>query len=80
MPPVIEKKEKQSNQAMLVPADLNERERKVWELLSTDEPTHIDVLIEASGFSVGDMSTALLGLEIRELIRAFPGKCYARKI
>jgi DNA processing protein len=80
LPPVIDKKEKQPAQMQLAPADLNEREMKIWQLLSTDEPTHIDILIEASGLSVGDLSTALLGLEIRELIRAFPGKCFARKV
>jgi DNA processing protein len=80
LPPKIDKREEKSYQSKLAPADLNESERTIWQLLSTDEPTHIDVLIEASGFSVGDLSTALLGLEIRELIRAFPGKCYARKV
>lgn len=80
LPPVIDKKDEKPRQAELAPADLSERERKIWELLSPDEPTHIDILIEASGFTVGDLSTALLGLEIRELIRALPGKCYARKI
>jgi predicted Rossmann fold nucleotide-binding protein DprA/Smf involved in DNA uptake len=80
LPPVIDKKDKQPAQMQLAPADLSEREMKIWQLLSTDEPTHIDILIEASGLSVGDLSTALLGLEIRELIRAFPGKCFARKV
>ena len=48
--------------------------------LSPDEATHIDILLETSSLSFGDLSAALLGLEMRELIRALPGKCYARKI
>lgn len=81
LPPVIEKETKTaSNQQELIPADLTETERKIYTLLTADEPTHFDILIEASGASVGDLSTALLGLEIRELIRALPGKCYSRKI
>jgi len=59
---------------------LTETESKIWQLLSTDEPTHIDTLLNASGFSFGDLSTALIGLEIRELIRELPGKHYARKM
>jgi DNA processing protein len=80
LPPKIDKKDKTSKQSELVPADLTEQERKIWQLLSADEPTHIDVLIEASGLSVGEVSTALLGLEIRELVRALPGKCFTRRI
>lgn len=80
LPPQIERKEERSNQKNLAPADLSESERTIWQLLSPDEPTHIDVLIETSGFSVGDLSTALLKLEIRELIRALPAQYFVRKI
>ena len=81
LPPKIDKRDGESaSQAELAPADLSERERSVWQLLSPDEPMHIDVLIEASNLSVGDLSTALLGLEMRDLVRALPGKCYARKV
>jgi DNA processing protein len=69
-----------AKQPELVPAGLKENERKIWQTLSPDEPTHIDALLETSGLSFGDLSSALLGLEMRELIRALPGKCYARKI
>ena len=82
LPPVIEGKnvEKQSKQSELVPAGLSADERKIWQMLSADEATHIDVLLEESGLSFGDLSAALLGLEMRELVRMLPGKNYARKI
>ncbi|HEV2705221.1 MAG TPA: DNA-processing protein DprA [Pyrinomonadaceae bacterium] len=61
------------------PSDLSETERSVYSLLSLDEPSHVDALSEASGLSVPELSGALLNLEIRELVRQLPGKCFVRK-
>jgi DNA processing protein len=72
-----DEKPKQQN---LAPANLSDNERKIWQMLSADQPIQIDNLLEMSGLSFGDLNAALLGLEMRELIRALPGKCYARKI
>lgn len=66
-------------QPELMPADLNESERKIWSFLKTDEPIHIDILLETSGLSFGDLNTALVALDIRDLIRVLPGKHYARR-
>jgi predicted Rossmann fold nucleotide-binding protein DprA/Smf involved in DNA uptake len=63
-----------------VPAGLNENERAIWQMLSADEATHVDTLLEESKLSFGDLSAALLGLEMREFIRTLPGKHYARKV
>nr|MBA3320917.1 DNA-protecting protein DprA [Pyrinomonadaceae bacterium] len=41
---------------------------------------HIDALAEASKLAVPELSSALLGLEMRELIRQLPGKCFVRKL
>jgi DNA processing protein len=73
-------KKQSEKQPELAPANLSETERKIWDLLSPDELVHIDDLLDASGFSFGDLNTALLGLEMKEFIRALPGKTYARKI
>lgn len=67
-------------QSELVPADLTANERSVWQQLSADEAMQIDSLQSETGFSFGDLNAALLGLEMRELIRVLPGKCFARKI
>ncbi len=81
LPPKIdEKNAKENKQPEPVPAGLDDNERKVWQFLSADEAAHVDTLLEESELSFGDFNTALLGLEMRDLIRAFPGKHYARKI
>lgn len=68
------------NQLSLVPEDLSATEHAVWKLLSTDDPAHIDALAEASKLSVSTLTGALLGLEMRELVRQLPGKCFVRKL
>ncbi len=82
LPPKIEKANgsRESDKQELAPADLSENERKIWTLLSPDEPAHIDGLLELSGLSFGDLNSALVGLDIRDLIRVLPGKNYARRI
>lgn len=67
-------------QPELVPAGLTKSEERVWAVLPSDEPMHIDLLLEATGLSFGDLNSALVGLDIRDLIRVLPGKNYARKI
>lgn len=61
------------------PADLTENERRVWDILTPDDPTHIDVLSETSGLSFGELNSALVSLDIRDLIRVLPGKHYTRR-
>jgi DNA processing protein len=82
LPPKINEAEAKSEakQSELAPANLTENERAIWQRLSADEPAHIDSLLEQSQLSFGDLSAALLGLEMRELVRTLPGKNYARKI
>jgi DNA processing protein len=81
LPPKLEeKKGGRSEQQELLPADMNDNERKVWLLLNADEATHIDVLLETSGLSFGDLNSVLVGLDIRDLIRVLPGKHYARRL
>ena len=64
----------------VLPADLSEGERVVMKLLSADEPVHIDALVGASNLSVSALTGILLGLEMRELIRQLPGKCFVRRL
>jgi len=81
LPPRIEhKKNGNPKQQDLVAADLNENEQKVWSLLTADEATHIDILLETSGLSFGDLNSVLVGLDIKDLIRVLPGKHYARRL
>lgn len=62
------------------PADLPEAERAVLRLIDVDEPSHIDALAEASGLPVQELSAVLLALEMRELVRQLPGRCFVRKL
>ena len=81
LPPKIEKAaaETATRQPELIPADMSDNERKIWQILTPDESTHIDILLETSGLSFGDLNNALVGLDIRDLIRVLPGKHYARR-
>lgn len=80
LPPKVEETNgRPDKQGDALPFDLSENERKVWQQLSADEPVHIDVLLVSSRLSFGDLNAALVGLDIRDLIRVLPGKQYARR-
>lgn len=78
LPPKIENEKR--NEPAKTPADMSEHEQKIWSLLTPDESTHIDVLLETSGLSFGDLNNALVGLDILDMIRVLPGKHYARRM
>jgi DNA processing protein len=82
LPPETKKKEEGAlvEHLQLVPADLTASEHAVFKLLSTDDAAHIDALAEATKLSVPELTGALLGLEMRELVRQLPGKCFVRKL
>lgn len=61
-------------------ASLTENERAVFALLSTDEPVHIDALADTSRLGVPELTAVLFNLEMRELIRQLPGKCFVKKL
>ncbi|HEY9403475.1 MAG TPA: DNA-processing protein DprA [Pyrinomonadaceae bacterium] len=83
LPPEPQKKKRAEGAAMqqpTLPADLSEAERALLGLLSADEPVHIDALVGVSKLPVSELTGVLLGLEMRELIRQLPGKCFVRKL
>lgn len=82
LPPKVENPKDDGTSAQrpeIEPGGMNEKESKVWKLLSPDEPIHIDKLLELSELSFGDLNSALVGLDIRDLIRVLPGKNYAKR-
>ena len=79
LPPELKREGKRSP-AATAPADLTEAERSVWSVLSADEPAHIDALAERSGLPVQGLAGVLLGLELRELVRQLPGRCFVKKL
>ncbi len=81
LPPRIDENGRQApaQNKPIAPKDLTEHEQKIWSILAPDDSTHIDILLETSGLSFGDLNNALVGLDIRDLIRVLPGKHYARR-
>jgi DNA processing protein len=81
-PPFGDKKKETSvaDQLMLVPENLGAVERTVLKILSADDPAHINALLDKTKLSISDLTAALLALEMRELVRALPGRCFVRKI
>ena len=80
LPPEPRKGSRRSDADAALPADLTDTERAVMKLISADEPSHIDALAESSGLAVQELSGLLLALEMRELIRQLPGRCFVRKL
>lgn len=83
LPPPGRKSKKKGellDQLQLAPPDLSEPERAVFTLLSTDTPQQIDTLAEGTKLSITQLTSALLALEMRELIRALPGMCFVRRM
>jgi len=75
------KKEKSlADQLTFVPQGLTGFEQSVFKLLSADNPAHIDKLVNQSRLAIPDLTAALLTLEMRDLVRALPGKCFVRKM
>jgi DNA processing protein len=64
----------------LVPEGLSQTETSVFRLLTPDSPAHVDWLIDKSELAISELTEALLALEMRELVRALPGRCFVRRI
>jgi DNA processing protein len=81
-PPVGDRKKEKSlaNQLSMVPQGLSSPEAVILKLLSADNPEHIDALVDRSKLSISDLTSALVALEMRELVRALPGRCFVRKL
>ncbi len=58
------------------PADLNEGERHLLDLLSREQRSHIDVLCRKLDLPCGEVSGLLVMLELRGLVRQWPGMQY----
>lgn len=81
-PPFGEKRNEKSlaDRLAFIPEGLSGTETSVFRLLTPDAPAHIDTLIDQSRLPMSELTNALLSLEIRELVRALPGKCFVRKL
>jgi DNA processing protein len=60
-----------------LPADLSDEEQKVFAAIELDE-TSIDAIIRKTGLPSGGVSSTLLRLEMKRLVRQLPGKMFVR--
>ena len=60
--------------------ELNENEQKAFAAVRSDDATTIDEVIRASGLPSSTVSVALLGLEMKRLVRQLPGKLFVRNV
>ena len=81
-PPFIEAPAQPSvaDKLAFVPEGLSQTETSVFRLLSHDSAAHVDWLIDKSKLPVSELTAALSALEMRELVRALPGRCFVRKL
>jgi DNA processing protein len=56
---------------------LNEAEKVIFNLLSS-EPMHIDEIARSSEFPLSEILNILIHLEIKKVVRQFPGKLFVR--
>jgi DNA processing protein len=83
LPPSIGDRKKEasmSDRLSLVPEGLSPAETSVFKLLTPDNPAHVDWLFDKSQLPISELTAVLLSLEMRELVRALPGRCFVRKL
>jgi DNA processing protein len=83
LPPSFGEKQKEKSIAdrlSFIPEGLSTAETAVLKLLTPDTPAHVDWLFEQSKLPISELTSALLSLEIRELIRSLPGRCFVRRL
>jgi DNA processing protein len=57
---------------------LNGSEKKLYELLSADEPVHIDDIVERSGLNCSEVLATLFTLEMKGIVQQLPGKQFCK--
>ena len=57
----------------------NDAEEKIYNKLS-NEPLHIDALIELTGLDISEILVQLIEMEFNDLVRQLPGKHYVRNV
>ena len=63
---------------LLAAAALNGSEKKLYELLSAEEPVHIDDIVERCGLNSSEVLATLFDREMKGIIRQLPGKQFSK--
>ncbi len=78
--PRSEAKESTPTQPSFEEVAFSPNEQKLLAVLAADVASHIDELLMSSGLSLPELTSALLGLEMKDRIRALPGKCFVKRL
>jgi DNA processing protein len=65
---------------LIVQNTLSTSEKKIYELLSSDESRHIDDIVERSGLNSSEVLATLFDLEMKGLVRQSPGKQFSKAL
>lgn len=60
-----------------LPVDLSDKEKKVMSTFSED-PIHIDMIAQKTGFSTAEALSVLLTLELKDVVKQLSGKMFVR--
>ncbi len=63
---------------LLAAAALNGSQKKLYELLSAEEPMPIDDIVERSGLNSSQVLATLFDLEMKGIVRQLPGKQFSK--
>lgn len=63
---------------LLAAASLGALEKKLYDLLSTEDTRHIDDLVENSGLTSSEVLATLFDLEMKGVVRQLPGKQFSK--
>lgn len=82
LPPKVDGKEEKKTKTPEnnFPQGLSINEKKIYEHLQADEHKHLDSLMEESGLSFGELNSAIVSLDLKDLLLVLPGNNYAKKI
>ena len=63
---------------LLIAASLNSSEKKIYDLLSVDDPSPIDDIVERSALNSSEVLATLFDLEMKGVVRQLPGKQFSK--
>jgi DNA processing protein len=63
---------------LLVAAFLTPNEKKLYDLLNSDEPQPIDDIVERSGLNSSEVLATLFNSEMKGILRQLPGKLFSK--
>jgi DNA processing protein len=67
-----------NEQESLLVESLAPEQKKLYELLSADQPVQVDTLVEKSGMNSSGVLSALCEMELKGIVRQLPGKQFVR--